>query len=318
MNLLPASIAAVLATALAALLFPSFVADEYRRRGGLRADVALRRFAVLLYAIALGCYVLLPARDGCFAAQLLPLAGLTSATTLTQFACNIALFVPLGVLLRGGPRCAAAAGFAVSVLVEVTQLTGLWFSFPCAYRVFDVDDVIANTLGALVGGLIPRPPTPRQRDPAGPRSITAGRRLLGMCCDGLVLCWLVVICGGLGRFGWLPAALALLVATLPTGTTLGQQLVLLRARSPTPATASLRWACGTGGLAVALGCGPLVGVPGPVLAALWCGAHATGVICDRDRRGITGRLTRLKLEDMRAPTPVRSREAGWDPCGTSI
>lgn len=318
MNVLPGSIAAVLATALAALLFPSFVAGEYRRRGRLRADVALRSFAVLLYAIALGCYVLLPARGGCFAAQLRPLAGLTSPPMLAQFACNIALFVPLGALLRRGPRSAAGTGLALSLLVEVTQLTGLWFSFPCSYRVFDVDDVIANTLGALIGGLAPVPPVRRAQVPAAPHPVTAGRRLLGMCCDGLLLCWLVVACSGLGRFGWPLPALVLLVATLPTGTTLGQQLVLLRAHSPAPAAASLRWAFGIGGLAVALGCGPLVDVPGPVLAALWCGAHAAGVICDRDRRGITGRLTGLKLQDMRASAPVRSREAGWDPCGTSI
>jgi hypothetical protein len=317
MDVLPGAIAAVLGTALAALLFPSFVAGEYRRCGGLRARVALRRYAALLYVTALGCYVLLPTGGGCFTAQLRPLAGLTSVVGLLQFASNIALFVPLGALACRGPRFAACAGLGISLLIEVTQLTGLWFSFPCPYRVFDVDDVIANTLGALLGGLVPLRPLGRSPRASASRAITAGRRLLGMCCDGLVLCWLAVAAGGPGRLAWFPAALVLLVAILPTGTTLGQRLVLLRAHRPAPAAASLRWASGSGGLAVALGCGGLLGAPGPLVAGLWCAAHAAGVICDRDRRGITGLLSGLELHDMRAPATVHSREAGWDPCGTS-
>ncbi|MFC7340762.1 VanZ family protein [Saccharopolyspora griseoalba] len=317
MDVLPGAIAAVLGTALAALLFPSFVAGEYRRRGGLRAEVALRRYAALLYATALGCYVLLPTGGGCFAAQLLPLAGLTGGGGLLQFASNIALFVPLGALPARGSRFAAAAGLAASLLIEVTQLTGLWFSFPCPYRVFDVNDVIANTLGALLGGFVPLRPLDRARCASDPVPVTAGRRLLGMCCDGLLLGWLAVAAGGPDRPAWLPAALVLLAATLPTGTTLGQRLVLLRAHRPTPVVASLRWASGCGGLAAALTCGPLLGAPAPLAAGLWCAAHAAGVICDRDRRGITGLLSGLELHDMRAPTTVRPREAGWDPCGTS-
>lgn len=317
MDVLPGAIAAALATALAALLFPSFVAGEYRRRGGLRPALALRRFAALLYATALGCYVLLPTDAGCFAAQLRPLAGLTGQAALVQFASNIALFVPLGALAGRGPRFAAGAGLAVSLLVEVTQLTGLWFSFPCPYRVFDVNDVIANTLGAVLGGLVPLRSVGRAPETSAPRAVTAGRRLLGMCCDGLVLCWLAVALGGSERLAWFPAALVLLAAALPTGSTLGQRLVLLHTRHPTPTAVSLRWACGTGGIAATLACGELLNGAGPALAALWCGAHAAGVLCDRDRRGISGRLSGLEVHDMRAPQLARPREAGWDPCGTS-
>lgn len=46
------------------------------------------------------------------------------------------------------------AGFLTSLLYEVTQLTGLFFIYPRPYRIFDVDDLIINTLGALVGYLI--------------------------------------------------------------------------------------------------------------------------------------------------------------------
>lgn len=44
---------------------------------------------------------------------------------------------------------AALAGFAVSLFVEFTQLTGNWFLYPCPCRLFDVDDLIASTVGAL-------------------------------------------------------------------------------------------------------------------------------------------------------------------------
>ncbi len=37
---------------------------------------------------------------------------------------------------------------------EFTQLTGLYFIYPSPYRVFDVDDLIMNTLGAIIGYFI--------------------------------------------------------------------------------------------------------------------------------------------------------------------
>jgi len=41
----------------------------------------------------------------------------------------------------------------LSVVVEFTQLTGVWGTFPCAYRQFNVDDLILNILGAFCGVL---------------------------------------------------------------------------------------------------------------------------------------------------------------------
>ncbi len=39
----------------------------------------------------------------------------------------------------------------LSLFFEITQLTGLYFIYPYAYRVFDVDDLIINTLGGIIG-----------------------------------------------------------------------------------------------------------------------------------------------------------------------
>jgi hypothetical protein len=46
------------------------------------------------------------------------------------------------------------SGFIFSLLCEITQITGLFFIYPAPYRVFDIDDLIINTLGAVVGYLI--------------------------------------------------------------------------------------------------------------------------------------------------------------------
>lgn len=42
-------------------------------------------------------------------------------------------------------------GVGLTLAVELTQLTGLWGLYPCAYRQFDVDDLILNSLGVVVG-----------------------------------------------------------------------------------------------------------------------------------------------------------------------
>ncbi len=70
---------------------------------------------------------------------------------MLQVALNVLLFLPLGFFLRvlggRGILIAGLAGLVVSGIIETTQLTGVWGIFPCAYRVFDVDDLIANTSG---------------------------------------------------------------------------------------------------------------------------------------------------------------------------
>ena len=84
-------------------------------------------------------------------------ATLTSGVFL-QVAFNVLFFVPLGFLvaywLRRGVGVALLAGLGVSLLIEVTQGTGLWGLYPCPYRLADVDDLITNTGGALVGWVI--------------------------------------------------------------------------------------------------------------------------------------------------------------------
>lgn len=83
---------------------------------------------------------------------------LRSPVALAVIVFNLFLTVPLGVLLRFLFKFkfgkTALAGFAFSLLCEITQITGLFFIYPAPYRIFDVDDLIINTLGAVVGYLI--------------------------------------------------------------------------------------------------------------------------------------------------------------------
>lgn len=58
---------------------------------------------------------------------------------------NIALFIPLGVALKwSGVKDVKKAGFLVSLLIEVLQFTFALGTFEC-------DDLIHNTLGAVIG-----------------------------------------------------------------------------------------------------------------------------------------------------------------------
>lgn len=84
--------------------------------------------------------------------------GLFAALTTTAFeqmAQNVLLFVPFGIfarlLWRRGVVGTLALGFACSLLIEVTQLTANWGTALFQYRIFDVDDLITNTTGALLG-----------------------------------------------------------------------------------------------------------------------------------------------------------------------
>ena len=71
---------------------------------------------------------------------------------------NILLTVPFGIYLRYYFECkwykVLIFGFLLSLFFELTQLSGLYGIYPRAYRLFDVDDLILNTTGTMLGFLI--------------------------------------------------------------------------------------------------------------------------------------------------------------------
>lgn len=68
---------------------------------------------------------------------------------------NVLLTVPLGMYLRYLFTCrwwqAFCIGLAVTCLFEFSQLTGLFGLYAHPYRLFDVDDIILNTAGCMIG-----------------------------------------------------------------------------------------------------------------------------------------------------------------------
>ena len=171
---------ALVAIALGAVLFPVLLARAGRaaQRRGVAVDrgrLALSA-AALVYGIALPAFVLLPlpGPEYCTGVgaptQLVPLqfvadivreqggagiGALPANPALQGVLLNVALFLPLGVFLRAMARRSTAAAVAigpcVSLLLELTQLTGLWGVYECPYRIFDVDDLMTNTVGVLLG-----------------------------------------------------------------------------------------------------------------------------------------------------------------------
>ncbi|WP_146078169.1 VanZ family protein [Subtercola sp. Z020] len=303
-TLFPAFAAAVFGVLLALMLVVPFVAIQYRRRGGLTVGVVFLHFLVLIYLVAVVTYTLLPLpeNNGDFCSvyqagvQLVPGQFVNDILTeaagqgggvnaflrnpaLLQVVFNVALFVPLGMIVRYFTKrtvlVTALIGFGVSLLIETTQITGDWFLYPCAYRLFDVDDLIANSTGSLLGAflapLLGVIPGQTLAAPGTPRPVTALRRLLGMLCD-----WMIVSLGAaavsfvyavvtLDRAtdvtpvdsffravaGPLLMAAVELVWILRTGRTIGETVVRLAPVPPTRLPGRLiRWASGIGGYTV--------------------------------------------------------------------
>lgn len=74
-----------------------------------------------------------------------------------QAAFNVLLTVPFGFYLRYYFKCTfkktVLFSFLFSLFFELTQLSGLYFIYPRPYRLFDVDDLILNTTGGILGFL---------------------------------------------------------------------------------------------------------------------------------------------------------------------
>ena len=77
-----------------------------------------------------------------------------------QAVFNFLLLLPFGVYLRYffnkrlHWKRAFGLGFALSLFYEVTQITGIYGIYNCPYRIFDIDDLLLNSTGALSGFLL--------------------------------------------------------------------------------------------------------------------------------------------------------------------
>ena len=201
---------------IAVVCFIPYLVYQYRRYGRFSASRMMWMTAMLLYLTGMVAYTLfpLPGAGWCsvpherlvldptiYVRQMWDayrggeslVAVLTSWTSVQQ-ALNVLLFIPLGIIMRhmwkAGLLRITLTGLCVSLLIESTQYTGNWFIAPCPYRLADTNDLVTNTLGAFIGGLMGLL-TPRLAADADSleatrtfsKPVTRGRRYAGMLFD---------------------------------------------------------------------------------------------------------------------------------------
>ncbi len=345
--------------------FAPYLGWSYRRRGRFGPGHALLVACTAVYALALWTYTILPVPDPAVVcqdpagAQLHPFqflsdlarerqAGGSGRAVVMQVVFNVLLFVPLGMavrhLFRRGLVVTVLVGLGVSGLIELTQLTGNWGLYPCAYRLMDVDDLLANTTGAALGFLLApvlrQVPGQEVADVREPQPVTAWRRVLGMVADvllvtvGGVLVWLPVgslllSTGTMTRTEvadaevlrgtlQLSVAAALLVGVplLGRGATVGQRLVMLRPQDeagdpPSVAQRLVRAAVGSGGYFVLDGLGTMTGSSLLAGAATVLGVASLVVAALGDHRGLSGMVARVRVVDARVPRAAVSDAERW-------
>lgn len=350
-QLFPAIVAILLGMVLGVALFVPFVAVQYRRQGRLTLGQTVLWSAFLVYALALWTYTLLPlpADISCVGAQLHPLQFVADIRTFPhsslgelrhnpaflQVALNVVLFVPLGFFLRlawrRGVIVSTLVGFGTSLLIELTQLTGVWGIYPCAYRFFDVDDLLANTVGALAGSLLSLAVKPwanrRAADITSPRAVTVGRRLIAMVCDVLsvgfvgaivgvaINAWQLYVVGVpsadldprlAGVWASLVPLVLFAVTTTITGRTVGDAAVMVRwtGAVPRPLRGLLRYAGGIGGW-------QLLGLLLPGWDALFAVVSVVTLLAARRRGGLPGLVAGARPVDERQdPAAISSAVNG--------
>ena len=340
------------------------LAVQYRRHGRLSWRRTITTATAAIYGFGLFSYTMLPlpssrdeyCRPGVAIPQLVPgrflddfklaivergLSGFATSFTLWQVLFNIILFMPLGILavrwLRGNIITGVLLGFAASLAIELTQYTGIWGLYTCAYRVADVDDLITNTAGALLGAVIAYLPMfrflsgPVEADAAQApaRPVTRARRALANVFDaGFTSGALFVISAALEllqrlggmEFGkqwmnfWLPLIVVFFVFWLPSlapgRATLGQRCAWLMVASkrggPSPGgRALLRSLLGFGGInflfQISTSMDEISVYPLlNMLAVIYIAISAFYFIFDADHRGLAGKISGTGFIDRRA------------------
>lgn len=180
--LIPITAAAFTFIFLAALAVLPYAILQYRKYGSISKLKLLIIFSFCFYLLCAYYLTILPLPSRNFVAhlhtpwvQLVPFNALHYFITHTVFRpfnpstylpalkqnafiqpfFNFVLTIPFGLYLRYlwnlSFKKILLASFCLSLFFELTQLSGLYFIYPRPYRLFDVDDLILNTLGGCFG-----------------------------------------------------------------------------------------------------------------------------------------------------------------------
>lgn len=183
--LLPVKFAIIVFLIIISIITIPFLLWQHRRYGHISYFHIFILYSLLLYVISAYCLVILPlpnTSDICKISQLgLQRYSLILFTFVIDFlretnvvwnspmtymlifkergflqvVLNVIFLLPLGMYLRyyfyRSFKQTLLIIISVSLFFEITQLTGLYGLYNPPYRLFDIDDLILNTIGGVVG-----------------------------------------------------------------------------------------------------------------------------------------------------------------------
>jgi glycopeptide antibiotics resistance protein len=256
----------------AALLFTlPFLIVQYRRHGYVNKLRGLLLYLFLLYLMNALFLVLLPlpasrhnAPPGVASyVQLIPLHfvldilketkvvpdqpatyfHLFKERAFLQVVFNVLLLIPFGLFLRyyfraGWVKCLLAS-LGLSLIFEVTQVTGIYGYYDYPYRLFDVDDLLTNTIGGILGYVmgewlssrLPRIDLLDENLDLSRKRVSYTRRGVAFLLDWILLFPVLLMAGMLQAPVLYFAAAALYFIALPyatNGRTFGKWIVRIR------------------------------------------------------------------------------------------
>lgn len=198
----------------AALLTLPVLIAQYRKYNRIHWRRVIGIYLFIFYGLGLLSFTLYPmpdnpaefCRDYHLSPQLIPFTFVSDIVNeglraILQVIMNIAFFVPLGVfarlLLHWRLVPAIITALLISLTIETAQLTGVFGIYPCSYRLFDVDDLTFNTLGALLGYgmamLIPHKELEYAKRGDIVTNAGAIRRLVGFAVDNMLVTTTTII-----------------------------------------------------------------------------------------------------------------------------
>ena len=182
---IPIEFAFIVFPFVAFILTIPFLLHQYRKYGAIPFAKSLVFYSFILYLICAYFLIMLPlpsvesvAKLTTPKMQLVPFQFIKDIFATTTFKIktfndvlkilnqptvytvlfNFVLTLPFGVYLRYLYNKkwyhSLIYTFFLSIFFELTQLSGLYGVYPRPYRLFDVDDLLINSLGGLIGHLI--------------------------------------------------------------------------------------------------------------------------------------------------------------------
>lgn len=148
------------------------------------------------------------------------------APTVIQPVFNIFLTLPFGFYMKyyfqRSWKQTILLTFCLSLFFELTQLSGLYGFYPRPYRLFDVDDLLLNTTGGIVGAagavwlghFLPTKAQVTERTMALSKNISPIRRIAALGADWIIISIFSAILGIVIKTPWVTTAIGFIIFIL--------------------------------------------------------------------------------------------------------